>query len=422
MTQLVELEQRRESIVKSLTERNLLTDELKSAVEGADTLSALEDLYAPYRPKRRTRATIAREAGLEPLADLIFHDQATLDPTAAAAPFVNAEKQSPTSPPPSPAHGTSWPNAFDDALARARLRELYWNPAPSDPRSSSARKPKPPSSRTTSTGPNRSPRSPATACSPSAAARGGLPPVRITPPEEEAIALLEPMFVKAPGTPAGEQVRLAVVDSYKRLLGFAIEAKCASNPNKRRTPPPSASSPTTSANCSSPRRSAKNASSPSTPASAPAAKRWCSIAKGKLLHHDVIYPTAGKPAQIREAGETLRALVQKFTVEAIAIGNGTASRETEAVRARPQTPRQCRHRSGQRKRRLHLLRQRSRPRGVPQRGPHRARRGQHRPPPHGSPRGTGEARPQIHRRRGNTSTTSTNSRSNAVSTTRSSPA
>lgn len=93
MAQLVELEQRREAIVKSLSERNLLSDSLKAAVEAAETLSALEDVFAPYRPKRRTRATIAREAGLEPLADQLFNEQASLDPTAAATTFVNPEKQ-----------------------------------------------------------------------------------------------------------------------------------------------------------------------------------------------------------------------------------------------------------------------------------------------------------------------------------------
>lgn len=72
LLQLAELDERRASIVKSLEERSLLTDHLKSAVAGAETLTALEDLYAPYRPKRRTRATIAKEAGLEPLAKLLF--------------------------------------------------------------------------------------------------------------------------------------------------------------------------------------------------------------------------------------------------------------------------------------------------------------------------------------------------------------
>lgn len=92
LAQLTELEQRREAILKSLVERQLLTETLKASVEAADTLSALEDLYAPFRPKRRTRATIAKEAGLEPLAELLFNEQATVDPLAVAAGFVNAEK------------------------------------------------------------------------------------------------------------------------------------------------------------------------------------------------------------------------------------------------------------------------------------------------------------------------------------------
>jgi uncharacterized protein len=85
MTQLIELEQRREAIVKSLVKRTLLTDSLKVSIASADLLSALEDLYAPFRPKRRTRATITKKAGLEPLADQLFDQQATVDPPAAAA-------------------------------------------------------------------------------------------------------------------------------------------------------------------------------------------------------------------------------------------------------------------------------------------------------------------------------------------------
>ena len=68
---LAELDQRRDAILKSLAERNLLTDELKNAIAKSETLTALEDIYQPYRPKRRTRVTIAKELGLEPLADLL---------------------------------------------------------------------------------------------------------------------------------------------------------------------------------------------------------------------------------------------------------------------------------------------------------------------------------------------------------------
>jgi uncharacterized protein len=331
MGQLVELEQRREAIVKSLTERNLLTDQLKSAVEGADTLSALEDLYAPYRPKRRTRATIAREAGLEPLADLIFNDQATLDPTTAAGPYVNAEKQVADIPAAlSGARDILAERICDDALARARLRELYWKSAVIRSKVITGKETegakfkdyfdwnepieKIPSHRLL------------------ALRRGeeeGVLLVRINPPEEEAIALLEPMFVKAPGKPAGEQVRLAVVDGYKRLLGFAIEGELRIESKKR-------------ADTTAIRVFADNLrelllapalGQKRVLAIDPGFRTGCKIVvldrQGKLLHHDVLHATAAGPSQVREAGETLKALVHKHDIEAVAIGNGTASRETE---------------------------------------------------------------------------------------------
>ncbi|RLC92212.1 MAG: RNA-binding transcriptional accessory protein, partial [Chloroflexi bacterium] len=91
LAQLAELDRRREAILKSLEERELLTDELKAAIQGADTMATLEDIYLPYRPKRRTRATIAREKGLEPLAQAIFAQDDATSPLREAAAFVNEE-------------------------------------------------------------------------------------------------------------------------------------------------------------------------------------------------------------------------------------------------------------------------------------------------------------------------------------------
>ncbi|GGC69595.1 Tex family protein [Marinobacter halophilus] len=87
---LRELEDRRSTILNSIEEQGKLTDELRAAVEAADTKNRLEDLYLPYKPKRRTKAQIAREAGLEPLADMLFGDP-TLDPEATAAGYLNPE-------------------------------------------------------------------------------------------------------------------------------------------------------------------------------------------------------------------------------------------------------------------------------------------------------------------------------------------
>ena len=89
LAQLAELDKRREAILKSLTERELLTDELRGKIGAAKTLAVLEDIYLPFRPKRRTRATVAREKGLEPLAQQIFAQQEAFDPFSAADAFVD---------------------------------------------------------------------------------------------------------------------------------------------------------------------------------------------------------------------------------------------------------------------------------------------------------------------------------------------
>jgi uncharacterized protein len=89
---LAELDQRREAILKSLEERNLLTDALKAAIAKAETITTLEDIFQPYRPKRRTRAMIAKEKGLEPLALVLLNSQSTADPVAEAKAFVDPGK------------------------------------------------------------------------------------------------------------------------------------------------------------------------------------------------------------------------------------------------------------------------------------------------------------------------------------------
>lgn len=78
LTRLKELDDRREAIIASLTERGLLTDDLSEKIGAAETMASLEDIYLPFRPKRRTRAMIAKERGLEPLADLIFAQEDTI--------------------------------------------------------------------------------------------------------------------------------------------------------------------------------------------------------------------------------------------------------------------------------------------------------------------------------------------------------
>ncbi|MCL5097049.1 MAG: RNA-binding transcriptional accessory protein, partial [Candidatus Omnitrophica bacterium] len=130
LTSLAELDQRRDSILKSLAERKLLTDSLKAAIAKAETLTALEDLYQPYRPKRRTRAMIAKEKGLEPLAQLLFNGQNTLDPFAEANAFVDAAKGVATVEEAlAGARDILAEQVSDDAIAREKVRTLYRNKA-----------------------------------------------------------------------------------------------------------------------------------------------------------------------------------------------------------------------------------------------------------------------------------------------------
>jgi protein Tex len=338
LAQLAELDDRRKSILDSLTERQLLTRELQAAVDGAQTLTALEDIYAPYRPKRRTRATIAKEAGLEPLAAMLFERQASIDPASEAAAFLNPEKAiADVEAALAGARDILAEQVSDDAAARGVLRQLY-----------------------SDRGAVRSTVVPGKevegakfkdyfdwteplAGTPShrmlAMRRGeaeGVLRLRIAPPEGEAIGALEHQFVKAPGTPGGEQVRLAVHDGFKRLLAATIEGEVRLEAKKK-------------ADAEAIRVFADNLrelllSPPlgqkSVLAIDPGFRTGCKVAcldrQGKLLHHEVIYPTAASAGQLREAGDTVQRLIAAFGVEAIAIGNGTASRETEQfVRALP---------------------------------------------------------------------------------------
>ncbi|MDP1993353.1 MAG: Tex-like N-terminal domain-containing protein, partial [Syntrophales bacterium] len=126
LAQLAELDKRREAILKSLAERELLTDDLKGRIAVAETLAVLEDIYLPFRPKRRTRATAAREKGLEPLAQRIFAQEEAFDTLAEASAFIDLEKGVAT--PEEALAGArdiiaEWVN--ENEQARARMRAFF---------------------------------------------------------------------------------------------------------------------------------------------------------------------------------------------------------------------------------------------------------------------------------------------------------
>jgi len=326
---LKELTNRKETVLKSLEERELLTPELKQSITEAETLAAVEDLYLPYRPKRRTRAMIARERGLEPLADLLWQQAPELVPETEAAAFVDAEKEVPdASAALVGARDILAERINDDAGARAELRKLFREKATLRSRVMMDKEQEGAKFRDYFDWSEPAAQAPSHRVL--AVRRGekeGILIMRITPPEEEALTILHAMFVKN-ASPAGQQVEAAVRDAYKRLLESAMETEARLELKQR-------------ADEEAIRVFAENIrelllaaplGSKRVLAIDPGFRTGCKIvcldAQGQLLHTDLIYVEQSQRAAI-EAAQTLRTLVGRHGIEAIAIGNGTASRETE---------------------------------------------------------------------------------------------
>lgn len=335
-----QLDERRAAIRQSLKERSLLTPELDAAIGAADTLAVLEDIYLPFRPKKRTRATIAKEKGLEPLADLLWAQEEGSDPAAAAQAYVgrayvpdDGKKVEMTiasvDEALAGARDILAERIADDKDARARLRGLYQKEAvvaskvllgkDTDPEAAKFKDyfdwkeglAKAPSHRVL-------------------AMRRGEKELflimRVTLPDETAAgAELEPLFVKNRGAAAG-QVRLAAQDAMKRLLFPAMETEMRLESKKR------ADEAAIKVFADNLRELllAAPLGRKAVMAIDPGIRTGCKVVlldrQGKLLHNDVVFPDRD-PA---EAKEKLTGFVKFFSVEAVAIGNGTAGRETEA--------------------------------------------------------------------------------------------
>jgi len=329
LAQLEELDKRREAILKSLTERQLLTDELAAKIAAAGTLAVLEDIYLPFRPKRRTRATIAREKGLEPLAQQIFAQAEAFDPLAAAAAFVDPEKGVASAE--EALAGArdiiaEWVNENDQA--RARMREFFTAKAVFQSKVIPGKETDGSRYRDYFDWEESAAKAPSHRV---LAMRRGekeeFLTLRVVPPETEAISLLDEMFVNGNG-PAAEQVRMAVEDGYRRLLANSMETELRMTAKKR-------------ADAEAIRVFTDNLRQlllapplgqkrllALDPGFRTGCKLVCLDAQGKLLHHDAIFPHLSERAR-SQAAETVLALCARLKIEAIAIGNGTAGRETE---------------------------------------------------------------------------------------------
>ena len=324
--QFVELEKRRDAILKSLLELEKLTPELEKAVRAAETLAKLEDIYLPYKPKRKTRAMAAREKGLQQLADKLFQ-QGLVSPEELAASYLE--------------HVSN----IDEALAGARdiLAEEMMETAEAreEARNLFTRKTTVKSS--IAKGKQEAgikykdyfDWSESLAQAPShrilALFRGeneGFLNLSLLGPDEEVLTKLERRFITGNNSCA-KQVEMAIQDGYKRLLMPAMETEVRAEAKKR-------------ADENAIRVFAENIrqlllaaplGQKRVLALDPGFRTGCKVVcldeQGSLLANTAVYPHTG-PGQASEAAETIKEWVKKYQIQAIAIGNGTAGRETES--------------------------------------------------------------------------------------------
>jgi len=328
LAQLRALDERRTAILKSLEERELLTDELRGSVMASETMAALEDIYLPFRPKRRTRAMIAKEKGLEPLADFLLA-QADGDIGLEAEKFIDAEKNVASADEAlQGARDIIAERVSEDGATRARMRTLFAEKGVISTSVLDGKEEEGAKFRDYFAWQEPAKSAPSHRV---LAMRRGEKELflsfRILPDEALALAELESLFVHAANEAAG-QVRLAGRDSYKRLLSLAMETEIRLSTKER-------------ADEEAIRVFAENLrqllmSAPLgqkrvlaiDPGFRTGCKIVCLDSQGRFLHNNTIYPHEPHN-KTAEAGRRIQDLCGRFSIEYIAIGNGTAGRETE---------------------------------------------------------------------------------------------
>lgn len=323
------LDERRESVKKSIAEQGKLTDELAAAIDSAKTLAEVEDLYRPYKQKRRTRATVAREKGLEPLAALLFAQERNCPrPEDAARDFLSPEKGVDTVA--DALQGASdiiAEQISDDAVIRKALRDLlvrqgqlvscavaeedsvyrlYYDFTQSLSKLQGHQ-----------------------ILAINRGEKENMLKVSVTLDRDRALPLLRRAVVK-PGSPAMEFIKAAAEDAYDRLLFPSLEREERSRLTEQATEGAIGQF----ALNLKPLLMQPPVKGKVTMGLDPGYRMGCKVAvvdeTGKVLDTTVVYPTYGA-RQEQEAIATLAKLIAKDGVENIAIGNGTASRETEQM-------------------------------------------------------------------------------------------
>ncbi len=331
LVKLRELDKRREAILASINEQGKLTPELEQQILAAANMTELEDLYLPYKPKRRTRATMAIERGLEPLANEL-QKQYSCNISQMAAKYVNPDKGVNTAEEAlAGARDIIAERVSENAQARNRIRNIFRRSAQLTSKVVKNKEDEADKYESWFDWKENALRAPSHRIL--ALFRGeeeGMLRVHVMPESDDsALEVLERQFVSG-RYESSEQVRLAVRDGYKRLLQPSIETEFHNLLKEK-------------ADKEAIRIFADNLrqlllASPLgqkrilaiDPGFRTGCKTVCLDAQGQLLHNETIYPFTSVREE-RAAIAKLEALVEAFHIEAIAIGNGTAGRETEEV-------------------------------------------------------------------------------------------
>lgn len=329
LKQLQELDKRRDAILKSIEEQGKLTDQLRDQINEVMTMTELEDIYLPYKPKKRTRATIAREKGLEPLAKIIMAKREP-DPYRRATAYINEEKG--VKDEEEALSGArdiiaEWIN--EHQFARSKMRRLFAREGVITSKVVKGKELE---------GVNyqnyyewQEPILKAPSHRFLAMMRGeaeGFLRTSVQPPKEEAIKALDEIFSRNATEACEEQIHDAVVDSYARLLQPSMETEIlALAKEKADKYAITVFTDNLRQLLMQPPLGQKNVLAID-PGFRTGCKIVCLDKQGNLLHNETIYPHPPEN-QVRQAEKKILTLVNSYKIEAIAIGNGTAGRETE---------------------------------------------------------------------------------------------
>ena len=326
---LLDIQKRKETVIKTITDLDKMSPELQERINQCWDATELEDIYLPYKPKRRTRAQVAREQGLEPLA-LLLMKQRERDPEAAAAKFAKGDVDSVESAIKG-AQDIIAEVVSENEKSRQQLRNAFTRQAVITSKVVRAKADTDEAAKYSDYFDWSEPLKRCSSHRLLAMRRGeseGILRISISPNDDVALERLKHHYVYG-NTPCGRLVAEAIDDGYKRLLKPAIETEFAAQSKEK-------------ADEEAIRVFAENLrqlllGAPLgqkrvlgiDPGFRTGCKVVCLDAQGNLLHHDVIMPHP--PVNKRtEAAITLQRLIQKFQIEAISIGNGTASRETDS--------------------------------------------------------------------------------------------